>query len=349
MRRKAKTVDIGGVKIGGEHPIVIQSMTNTDTRDIEATVAQIHALQNAGCEIVRVAVLDEQAARCIAEIKEQISIPLVADIHFDYRLALLSLEQGVDKLRINPGNIGGEERVRAVVEAAQKRGVPIRVGVNAGSLEKWVYEKYQGVTAQGLVDSAMSHVALLEKYDFEDIVVSIKGDSIPLTVQAHEIIAGQIDYPIHIGITHAGVGQAGMVKSIAGAAALLSRGFGDTLRVSLTDDPVAEIACAREILQAMGLRYFKPEIISCPTCGRCQVDLISLAKQVEKRLEGVDNYVKVAVMGCVVNGPGEARDADVGIAAGKGAGLVFSKGEIIAKVPEERLLDALMDEIEKHL
>ncbi|MCL2416135.1 MAG: flavodoxin-dependent (E)-4-hydroxy-3-methylbut-2-enyl-diphosphate synthase [Defluviitaleaceae bacterium] len=344
-RRKSRVVSVGGVKVGGDNPISIQSMANTDTRDIAATVAQIRALEAEGCEIARVAVLDEAAARCLPDIKRQISIPIVADIHFDYRLAILSMEYGIDKLRINPGNIGGEENVRAVAEMAKRKNIPIRVGVNGGSLSKAILAKYGKVTAEGLAESALENIAMLEKYGFDNIILSIKASNIPLTVATHEIIADKIDYPLHIGITEAGPKTAGVIKSAAGAAALLTRGIGDTLRVSLTDDPISEIICAKRILQALGLRNFDPEIISCPSCGRCKVDLIAMTHEVEKRLEGISKYLKIAVMGCEVNGPGEAREADIGIACGKASGLIFKGGEIVRRIPAGLLVDALMEEL----
>jgi len=344
-RRKSRVVRVGGVLVGGDNPIVVESMTSTDTRDANATAEQIKRLTQAGCEIVRLAVPDEAAARAFGDVKKRISIPLIADIHFDYKLALLALENGADKLRINPGNIGGEGRVSQLAAAAKGRGVPIRVGVNAGSLERDIFNKYGGITAKGMAESALNHVQMLERCGFEDIVVGMKANSIPLTIAAHQLIVEKIPYPLHIGITEAGLGLAGMVKSAAGLAGLLTRGWGDTLRVSLTGDPVAEVTLARELLQSLNLRHFKPEIVSCPTCGRCRVDLEKIANEVEKHLQKIEKYVKVAVMGCEVNGPGEARDADVGLACGSGAGLIFRNGEVIRKVSEDEMVAKFMEEI----
>ncbi|MCL2619138.1 MAG: flavodoxin-dependent (E)-4-hydroxy-3-methylbut-2-enyl-diphosphate synthase [Defluviitaleaceae bacterium] len=346
-RRISNVVSVGGVKLGGTHPITIQSMTNTDTRDIAATVRQIHELTESGCEIVRVAVPDKTAAEALGGIKRQIRIPLVADIHFDHRLALESVAQGVDKLRLNPGNIGDRERVKLVVAAAAKRGLPIRIGVNSGSLEKDVLARHGGITPAALCESALNHVRLLEELDFGNIVISIKASGVPHTLEAYRLIAEQVPYPMHIGITEAGTLHAGTVKSAAGIAALLSRGIGDTIRVSLTADPVEEVRVAREILQSMELRCFGPVLISCPTCGRTEIDLIGMAEQVENFLETVRKPIKVAVMGCVVNGPGEAKDADIGIAGGKGSGIIFAKGKVVATVPEDKLLSVLFDEIRK--
>jgi len=345
-RKKTRTVFIGNLPIGSEHPIAIQSMCNTDTRNVEETVKQIHLLEEAGCEIIRVAVPDMEAANAIAAIKNQIHIPLVADIHFNYRLALTAIEKGVDKLRINPGNIGSRERIKEVVKAAKERNIPIRIGVNAGSLEKDLLDKY-GVQPQTLVESALRHIRILEELDYYNIVVSIKASSIPLSLMAYEALSEQIDYPLHVGITEAGTIKSGRMKSAVGIGAILSRGIGDTIRVSLTGDPVEEVLCAKEILQALELRKFGVELISCPTCGRTEIDLISLANEVEKRCANINKNIKIAVMGCVVNGPGEAREADIGIAGGKGVGLIFKKGEIIKKVPENQLLEALFEEIDK--
>lgn len=346
-RKKTKEVKIGRMRIGGGQPVCIQSMCNTDTRDVEATVKQILALENAGCELVRVAVPDMAAADAIGEIKKKIHIPLVADIHFDYRLALRVMELGIDKVRINPGNIGDEERVRQVVTMAKEKKIPIRIGVNSGSLEKELLEKYGGVTPAGLVESALKHVRILEKYEFYDIVVSIKASDVPFSIEAYRLLSEAIPYPVHVGITEAGTPYVGTVKSAVGIGTILAMGIGDTIRVSLTGDPVEEIRAAKEILKSLGLRKFGPELVSCPTCGRTQIDLISIANEVERRCQGIQKNIKVAVMGCVVNGPGEARDADVGIAGGKGVGLLFQKGEIIRKVPEEKLVDALMQEISR--
>ncbi len=346
-RRKTRVVKIGDVYIGGNNPIAIQSMCNTKTSDVNATVAQIKELEEAGCEIIRVAVPDMEAAEAIKDIKKQIHIPLVADIHFDYRLALKAIENGVDKLRINPGNIGGEDRVKAVVDAAKEKGIPIRIGVNSGSLEKSILEKYGGVTSQGLVESALNHVKILEKYDFHDIVISIKASNVPFSLETYSLLSESVDYPIHLGITEAGTEWSGTIKSSVGIGAILAMGIGDTIRVSLTGEPVKEVRAAREILKALGLRKFGIEFISCPTCGRTSIDLIGLANRVEEKCRNINKDIKVAVMGCAVNGPGEAREADIGIAGGKGYGLIFRKGEILKKLPEEQLLDALMEEIDK--
>lgn len=346
-RKKTREVNIGGVKIGGDNPIAIQSMCNTDTRNVEETVKQIKELENAGCEIIRVAVPDMQAAEAIKDIKRQIDIPLVADIHFDYRLALKAIDGGIDKIRINPGNIGSEDRVKQVADMAKKNGIPIRVGVNSGSLEKHLVEKYGGVTPEGLVESALGHVRLLEKYDFYDTVISIKASNVPFSVEVYELLSETVDYPLHVGITEAGTVWGGTVKSAVGIGAILSRGIGDTIRVSLTGNPVEEIYAAKEILKDMNLRKFGVEFVSCPTCGRTSIDLISIANEVESRVKSIDKNIKVAVMGCAVNGPGEAREADIGIAGGHGEGLIFRKGEIIRKVPENMLVDELMKEIEK--
>lgn len=346
-RKQTRQISIGNVKIGGGAPISVQSMTNTKTTDTAATVAQIKALEKAGCDIVRLAVPDMAAAENIANIKKQVNVPLVADIHFDYRLALKAIEQGIDALRINPGNIGDEDRVKAVVEAAKTKHIPIRIGVNAGSLDKKLLAKYGKVTAQALVESAMEHVHILEKLDFHDIKISLKAHDVPLTLDAYRLMSETVDYPLHLGITEAGTVNTGIIKSAVGIGALLAEGIGDTFRISLTGDPVNEVKVANEILKALGLKEYGPTLISCPTCGRCNIDLPSIAAQVEKRLENVQKPVKVAVMGCVVNGPGEARDADIGIAGGKGEGLVFRKGEIIGKVPEDKLIDALFAELDK--
>lgn len=346
-RKKTREVNIGGVKIGGDNPIAIQSMCNTDTRNVEETVKQIKELENAGCEIIRVAVPDMQAAEAIKDIKRQIDIPLVADIHFDYRLALKAIDGGIDKIRINPGNIGSEDRVKQVAYMAKKNGIPIRVGVNSGSLEKHLVEKYGGVTPEGLVESALGHVRLLEKYDFYDTVISIKASNVPFSIEVYELLSETVDYPLHVGITEAGTVWGGTVKSAVGIGAILSRGIGDTIRVSLTGNPVEEIYAAKEILKDMNLRKFGVEFVSCPTCGRTSIDLISIANEVESRVKSIDKNIKVAVMGCAVNGPGEAREADIGIAGGHGEGLIFRKGEIIRKVPENMLVDELMKEIEK--
>lgn len=345
-RRKTREINIGGVKIGGDNPIAIQSMCNTDTRDVKATVDQIKRLEKAGCEIIRVAVPDMEAAECIRDIKKSIDIPLVADIHFDYRLALRCMENGIDKIRINPGNIGSADRVKQVADMAKRNGIPIRIGVNSGSLEKNLVEKYGGVTPQGLVESALGHIKLLEENDFYDIAVSIKASNVPFSVEVYELLSDTVDYPLHVGITEAGTVWGGTVKSAVGIGAILSRGIGDTIRVSLTGDPVEEIYAAKEILKSLELRKFGVEFISCPTCGRTSIDLIKIANEVEERVRNIDKNIKVAVMGCAVNGPGEAREADIGIAGGHGEGLIFKKGQILRKVPEDRLVEELLKEIE---
>lgn len=347
-RKQTREVRIGTVTIGGGAPIAIQSMTNTRTEDIAATVAQIRELSAAGCEIIRCAVPTMEAADALTEIKKQISIPLVADIHFDYRLAIAAIEHGADKIRINPGNIGATERVRAVAEAAKSRHIPIRVGVNSGSLEKPFIEKYGGVTAEGLVESALEKAAMLERFDFHDIVISIKSSDVLMCVKAHELIAERTAYPLHVGITEAGTLRSGNIKSSIGLGMILSQGIGDTLRVSLTASPVEEVVSAKLILRTLGLRKGGIEVVSCPTCGRTKIDLIGLAEQVEAMAAGYNLPIKVAVMGCAVNGPGEAREADLGIAGGTGEGLIFRKGQIVRKVPESELLSALKEEIEAY-
>lgn len=344
-----RIVNVGGVQIGGDAPVSIQSMTNTDTRDVKTTVEQIARLADAGCEIVRSAVPDMEAAKAIGEIKKRISIPLVADIHFDYRLALEAIKGGVDKVRINPGNIGSRERVKAVSDACRERGIPIRIGVNGGSLEKEILEKYGRPTADALVESAMGHIRILEDLDFDDIVVSIKTSDVPTMLAAYRKFDKLTDIPVHIGVTEAGTKMSGMVKSAVGLGALLSEAIGNTMRVSLTADPVEEIYAAREILKILGLRKSGATLVSCPTCGRTRINLIPLAEKVERLIADVEEPIKVAVMGCAVNGPGEAREADIGIAGGDGVGLIFKKGEIIRKVPEDRLLDELKTEIDKLL
>ena len=333
--------------VGGGAPVAIQSMCNTRTQDVEATVAQIHALEQAGCEIIRVAVPDMAAAEAIPAIKERISIPLVADIHFDYRLALKCAEGGIDKIRINPGNIGKQERVRAVADACRERGIPIRIGVNGGSMEKDLLRKYGGVTAEGLVESAMGHVHLLNDCNFDDICISVKCSRVPINMKAYQMLHEQTDYPLHLGVTEAGTPSMGMVKSAIGIGGLLCLGIGDTLRVSLTADPVEEIYAAKKILAASGIRQTGPNLVACPTCGRTQYDMIPIANEVERRLRDCTKPITVAVMGCVVNGPGEASAADVGIAGGKNEGMVFRKGKVLYKVPQEKLVDALMEEIDK--
>lgn len=345
-REETKTVQIGNREIGGGNPILIQSMCNTKTEDVEATVAQILELEQAGCDIIRVAVPTMEAAMAIKEIKKAIHIPLVADIHFDYRLAIAAIECGADKIRINPGNIGSEERVQAVVDKAKEYSVPIRVGVNSGSLEKHLIEKYGGVTAEGIVESALDKVAMIERMGYDNLVISIKSSDVMMCVKAHELIAKKTRYPLHVGITEAGTIISGNIKSAVGLGLILSQGIGDTIRVSLTGNPVEEIKSARLILRTLGLRKGGIEVVSCPTCGRTQIDLIGLANKVETMVQAYPLDIKVAVMGCVVNGPGEAREADLGIAGGIGEGLLIKKGEVIKKVPEEALLSALKEELD---
>ena len=340
-----KKLMVGSVPVGGGAPVTIQSMCNTKTDQVDATVAQIHALEAAGCEIIRIAVPDEAAAMAVDRIKEQITIPLIADIHFNYKLAIMCAERGIDALRINPGNIGGEERVKAVAEACRRKRIPIRIGVNGGSLEKSLRAKYGGVTAEALVESAMGHVKLLNRYDFDDICISVKCSDVPLTMRAYTLLSQQTDYPLHLGVTEAGTPAMGMIKSAMGIGGLLCMGIGDTMRVTLTADPVEEVYAAQRILRAAGLRRDGVNLIACPTCGRTRIDLIPMAEEVERRLAGCKKNITVAVMGCAVNGPGEASAADVGIAGGEG--LIFRKGEILYKVPQEQLVDALMKEIEK--
>ena len=347
QREQTKVVQIGDRKIGGGNPIAIQSMTNTKTEDIDATVKQILALEKAGCDIIRCAVPTMEAAKALAKIKQQIHIPLVADIHFDYRLAIAAMENGADKIRIDPGNIGSKERVQAVVDTAKERNIPIRVGVNSGSLEKEIVEKYGQVTAEGLVESALDKVAMIEEMGYDNLVISIKSSDVLMCIKAHELIAKQTNYPLHVGVTESGSLIAGNIKSAIGLGNILYQGIGDTIRVSLTGDPVEEIRSAKLILKSLGLRKGGVTVVSCPTCGRTQIDLIGLAGKVEKMVSDLDLDIKVAVMGCVVNGPGEAKEADLGIAGGKGEGLLIKKGEVIAKVPEDQLLDALKTELDK--
>lgn len=344
-RDQTKKIQIGNVCIGGGCPVAIQSMTNTKTEDVESTVKQIQALEKAGCEIIRCAVPTMEAAEALAKIKEQIQIPLVADIHFDYRLAIAAIENGADKIRINPGNIGDESRVKAVVDKAKKYGIPIRVGVNSGSLEKNLVEKYGGVTAQGLVESAMDKVHLIEKMGYDNLVVSIKSSDVMMCVKAHELIVSECPYPLHVGITESGTLLAGNIKSSIGLGLILNQGIGDTIRVSLTGDPVEEIKSAKLILKTLGLRKGGIEVVSCPTCGRTKIDLIGLANQVEQMVADIPLDIKVAVMGCVVNGPGEAKEADIGIAGGIGEGLLIKKGEVVKKVKEDQLLETLRQEL----
>lgn len=347
-RDHTKTIQIGDRVIGGGNPVLIQSMCNTKTQDVASTVSQIKKLTAAGCDIIRVAVPDMEAAAAIRVIKKQISIPLVADIHFDYRLAVASIESGADKIRINPGNIGSLDRVRTVVDKAKEYQIPIRVGVNSGSLEKNLIEKYGGVTAEGIVESALNKVRMIEEMDYGNLVISIKSSDVLMCIKAHELIAEQTDYPLHVGITEAGTLISGTIKSSVGLGIILHKGIGDTIRVSLTGDPLEEVKAAKTILRTLGLRRGGVEVISCPTCGRTRIDLISLANQVEDMVSSYDNLdIKVAVMGCVVNGPGEAKEADIGIAGGIGEGLLIKKGEVIRKVPEEELLSALQEELMK--
>lgn len=345
-REETKIVQIGNREIGGGAPILIQSMCNTKTEDVSATVSQILELEKAGCDIIRVAVPTMEAAMALKEIKKAIHIPLVADIHFDYRLAIAAIECGADKIRINPGNIGSEDRVRAVVEKAKEYGIPIRVGVNSGSLEKHLIEKYGGVTAEGIVESALDKAAMIERMGYDNLVLSIKSSDVMMCVKAHELIARKTRYPLHVGITEAGTVISGNIKSSIGLALILNQGIGDTIRVSLTGNPVEEIKSANLILRTLGLRKGGIEVVSCPTCGRTQIDLIGLANQVETMVQSYPLNIKVAVMGCVVNGPGEAREADLGIAGGIGEGLLIRKGEVIKKVPEEELLEALREELD---
>ena len=343
----SKQIHVGAVAVGGGAPVSIQSMCNTPTQDVERTVSQILRLEGAGCQIIRVAVPDMDAARAIGPIRRRIHIPLVADIHFDYRLALECVRQGVDKIRINPGNIGSAEKVRAVADACRDRGIPIRIGVNGGSLERELLQKYGGVTAQALVDSALGHVRLLNDCGFDDICISVKCSRVPVNMEAYRMLHQQTPYPLHLGVTEAGTPHLGVLKSAIGIGGLLCQGIGDTLRVSLTADPEEEVRAALDILSAAGLRQTGPNLISCPTCGRTKYDMIPIAREVERRLQGCTKPITVAVMGCVVNGPGEARAADEGIAGGDGEGLLFRHGEILYKVPQDKLVDALMDEIDK--
>lgn len=344
-REHTKVINIGGVLIGGGNPVKIQSMTNTKTEDVAATVAQIQRLTKLGCEIIRCAVPTMEAAEALREIKKQIAIPLVADIHFDYRLAIAAMENGADKIRINPGNIGAAERVKAVVDVAKERNIPIRVGVNSGSLEKYLVEQYNGVTAEGLVESALDKVKMIEDMGYDNLVISIKSSDVMMCAKAHELIATRTNYPIHVGITEAGTLYSGNIKSALGLGMILGQGIGDTIRVSLTGAPEEEIKSAKLILRTLGLRQGGIEVVSCPTCGRTQIDLIGLANQVTDMVEEFDLPIKVAVMGCVVNGPGEAKEADIGIAGGKGEGLLIKKGEIVKKLPENQLLETLRQEL----
>ncbi len=344
-RDETKVIQIGNKKIGGGNPVLIQSMTNTKTEDVEATVAQILELEAAGCDIIRCAVPTMEAAQALSEIKKQIHIPLVADIHFDYRLAIAAMENGADKIRINPGNIGGRDRVEKVIAVAKERNIPIRVGVNSGSLEKHLIEKYGSVTAEGLVESALDKVKMIEEMGYDNLVISIKSSNVLMCIKAHELIAKQTKYPLHVGITESGTVYSGNIKSSVGLGAILSQGIGDTIRVSLTGAPLEEIKTAKMVLKTLGLRTGGIEVVSCPTCGRTQIDLIGLANKVEDMVQDIDLDIKVAVMGCVVNGPGEAAEADIGIAGGIGEGLLIKKGEVIKKMPEEALLETLREEL----
>ncbi len=345
-RSQTKQIRIGDKVIGGGNPILIQSMTNTKTENVEETVAQIRALEAAGCEIIRCTVPTLEAAKALREIKKQIQIPLVADIHFDYKMAIAAMENGADKIRINPGNIGGAEKLKAVVDVAKERNIPIRVGVNSGSLEKQLVEKYSGVTAEGIVESALDKVRIIEDLGYDNLVISIKSSDVLMCVKAHELLAGKTLYPLHVGITESGTVQSGNIKSAIGLGIILNQGIGDTIRVSLTGNPVEEIKSAKLILRTLGLRKGGIEVVSCPTCGRTQIDLIGLAGKVEKLVEDYPLDIKVAVMGCAVNGPGEAKEADIGIAGGIGEGLLIKKGQIVKKVPEEMLLEVLKDELD---
>lgn len=342
---KTREISIGDVTIGGGNPVAVQSMTNTKTEDAGATAAQIHRLEQAGCDIVRVAVPTMEAAEAIAQIKHQVSVPVVADIHFDYRLAIAAVKHGADKIRINPGNIGSRERIQAVVDKCRERDIPIRVGVNSGSLEKHLLEKYGGVTPEALVESALDQVHIIEEMGYENLVISIKSSDVLQGIRAHELIAAKTDYPLHVGITESGTVMAGSIKSAVGIGNILYQGIGDTIRVSLTGDPVEEVKAANLILKSLGLKKGGISVVSCPTCGRTQIDLIGLATRVEEMVQDFDLDIKVAVMGCVVNGPGEAREADLGIAGGIGEGLLIRKGEVIRKVPEDELLEALRQEL----
>lgn len=346
QRRRTRQISVGGVKIGGDAPVVVQSMTTTETSDIDATVAQIRELERVGCEIVRVAVPDQKSAEALAQIKSQIHIPLIADIHFDYKLALRAVEQGVDAIRINPGNIGSQDRVERVVKSAKERGLPIRIGVNSGSLERDLLERYGYPTAEAMVESALRHIRILEDLDFGDIKVSLKASHVGLAVEAYRLFSQRSDYPLHLGITEAGTAFSGSIKSAIGLGILLAEGIGDTIRVSLAADPVEEVKVGFEILKSLELRHRGINVIACPTCGRLEIDVIRLANEVEKRLAHVKEPLNISILGCVVNGIGEGKEADIGIAGGRGVGLLFKHGEIIRKVPEDQLLDVLLTEIE---
>ena len=348
--KRVKTIKmrVGNIFIGGDAPVTVESMTNTDTRDVQTTISQIKKLEEIGCDIVRIAVPDNDAAIAIKEIKKAIKIPLVADIHFDYRLALASIENGADKIRINPGNIGEGDKVKQVVEMARLRGVPIRIGVNSGSLEKHIIEKYGKVTPEGMVDSALSHVKMLEELNFHDIIISLKSSSVPMTIAAYRLMSSKSDYPLHIGVTEAGTPFSGTIKSSVALGCLLAEGIGDTIRVSLTGDPIEEVKVGHEILKSLKLGKEGIEIISCPTCGRCCINLVDIVKKIEYNLQGYNKNIKIAIMGCAVNGPGEAREADIGIAGGKGEALLFKKGQVIRKIAEESIIEELLREIKQY-
>lgn len=347
QRKMTRQIHVGGVAVGGGAPIAVQTMCNTDTRDVEATVNQINRMQEAGCDITRLAVINMDAAKTVARIKQQTTLPIVADIHFDYRLALQCVESGVDAVRINPGNIGSDERVRLVADACRERGIPIRIGVNGGSLEKEILKKYGSPCPEALVESALYHVRLLEQFDFHDIAISIKSSDVQNMIAGYRLLSQKVDYPLHLGVTEAGTYHMGLIKSAVGIGSLLCDGIGDTIRVSLTDDPVKEIAAGIDILKACGIRKEGIRFVSCPTCGRTTIDLITLAQQAEQRFAHIDKPLKVAIMGCVVNGPGEAREADIGVAGGNGEGILFRHGEILRRVPYEQILDALQEELDK--
>ena len=347
-RKKTRQISVGNIKIGGDAPIAVQSMTNTPTQDTSATIDQIHRLQAAGCEIVRVAVPDTVAAEAIGKIKTDVSIPIIADVHFDHRLAIAAVRAGADGLRINPGNIGSRKKIKAIVDCATEFDIPIRIGVNAGSLEKDLIDKYKGVTAEGMVDSALRHVDLMTEFGYGNLKISIKASDVNRTVEAYRLLAEQTDFPLHVGVTEAGGLYSGIVKSTLGIGILLAEGIGDTIRVSLTRDPIEEVRVGFEILKALDIRRHGPDIISCPTCGRCNIDLFDIAEKVEKALLLKTVPVKLAIMGCVVNGPGEAREADIGIAGGNGVGILFKKGKIVKKFPEEKLVEVLLTEVEKY-
>ncbi len=347
MTRKSKKIKIGNTFIGGDSPILVQSMLNVPAEDIEGSVKQAVELEKAGCQVIRFAIPNKDALALVEPIKNAVSVPLVADIHFDYKLALGAAESGIDKIRINPGNIGSEDRVKAVADICNQKGLPIRIGVNSGSLEKHILAKYGAPTPEAMVESAMYHASLLEKFDFDNIVISIKSSNVNTMIKAYELAAQECSYPLHLGVTEAGTERMGIIKSAVGIGSLLTHNIGDTIRVSLTDNPVKEVYAAFDILKAIGLKTDCPYLISCPTCGRTKIDLVGLAKQVEERLRDCKKPIKVAVMGCIVNGPGEAKEADIGIAGGDGCGLIFKKGEILRKVPEDELLNELMKEIDK--